>query len=137
MDLRGYAVDFKADPVYGRDKVPGFFLYNFTMKYGFDVESNQLCLRGDAFFLMNHLRKGVLFLNGRNIGRYWTAAGPQQTLYIANPYLKFSQIGFDYLFNTAMVFETDGLNDPPTIPLLTKPILNGPWKPPNVTSTFG
>ena len=112
---------------------PGFYLFNFTMKYGIDKESQKLCLEGDMFFLMNQFRKGVLFLNGRNIGRYWTHAGPQQTLFIPRPYLNFSSTNDDGNFNVALLFETDGADESPVIPLLTAPILNGPWNPPNVT----
>jgi len=26
--------------------------------------------------------KGVVFVNGKNLGRYWSTVGPQQTLYL-------------------------------------------------------
>lgn len=32
--------------------------------------------------------KGVAFVNGHNLGRYWPKMGPQLTLYIPRPYLK-------------------------------------------------
>ncbi|CAH0383732.1 unnamed protein product [Bemisia tabaci] len=32
--------------------------------------------------------KGVVFVNGRNMGRYWPSVGPQVTLYIPGCYLK-------------------------------------------------
>ncbi|XP_016397409.1 beta-galactosidase-1-like protein 2 [Sinocyclocheilus rhinocerous] len=31
-------------------------------------------------------RKGVVFINGQNIGRYWDA-GPQQALFLPGPFL--------------------------------------------------
>ena len=30
--------------------------------------------------------KGVIFINGKNLGRYWSI-GPQQTLYVPGPWL--------------------------------------------------
>lgn len=30
--------------------------------------------------------KGVVFINGKNLGRYWST-GPQQTLYVPGPWL--------------------------------------------------
>lgn len=30
--------------------------------------------------------KGVVFINGKNLGRYWSI-GPQQTLYVPGPWL--------------------------------------------------
>lgn len=32
-------------------------------------------------------KKGVAFVNGQNLGRYWSI-GPQQTLYLPGPWLK-------------------------------------------------
>jgi beta-galactosidase len=42
---------------------------------------------GDTFLDMEKWGKGIVFINGRNIGRYWSL-GPQQTLYIPGVYLK-------------------------------------------------
>lgn len=42
---------------------------------------------GDTYFDTRHLEKGLLWLNGRLIGRYWFI-GPQQTLYIPGCWLK-------------------------------------------------
>ncbi|KAK8762244.1 hypothetical protein V5799_026492 [Amblyomma americanum] len=36
----------------------------------------------DSFLRLSHWTKGVAFLNGFNLGRYWTPAGPQKTLYV-------------------------------------------------------
>ena len=32
--------------------------------------------------------KGVAFINGINLGRYWPARGPQNTLYVPKPFLR-------------------------------------------------
>ncbi|MCW1963289.1 glycoside hydrolase family 35 protein [Chryseobacterium viscerum] len=43
---------------------------------------------GDTFLDMRKFGKGIVFINGRNAGRYWSTAGPQQTLYIPGVWLK-------------------------------------------------
>lgn len=40
----------------------------------------------DTFLDMSDWGKGILFVNGFNLGRYFTA-GPQQTLYVPAPFL--------------------------------------------------
>ena len=41
----------------------------------------------DTFLHMEKWTKGVCFINGHNLGRYWIK-GPQQTLYLPAPWLK-------------------------------------------------
>lgn len=52
---------------------------------------------GDTFLDMEGWGKGIVFVNGRNIGRYWKV-GPQQTLYIPGVWLNKGE-------NTIVVFE--------------------------------
>lgn len=57
----------------------------------------------DTFIKLPGWGKGVVFINGRNLGRYWSI-GPQQTLYIPGPWLHRGN-------NQVIVFEeqeTDG-----------------------------
>lgn len=42
----------------------------------------------DTFLNVHDWGKGVVFVNGRNIGRYWPSAGPQKTLYVPGVWLK-------------------------------------------------
>lgn len=42
---------------------------------------------GDTFIDMSTWGKGIIFINGKNIGRYWNV-GPQQTLYIPGVWLR-------------------------------------------------
>jgi beta-galactosidase len=42
---------------------------------------------GDTFLDMEDWGKGIVFINGKNIGRYWHV-GPQQTLYVPGVWLK-------------------------------------------------
>ncbi len=44
----------------------------------------------DTFLDMRNWHKGIVFINGFNIGRYWSV-GPQQTLYIPAPLLRMGE----------------------------------------------
>jgi len=55
---------------------------------------------GDTFFDMRGWDKGIVFVNGHNLGRYWKV-GPQQTLYVPGAWLHRGR-------NTVVVFETGG-----------------------------
>ncbi|KAM8768168.1 beta-galactosidase-1-like protein 2 isoform 1-T1 [Acanthopagrus schlegelii] len=57
----------------------------------------------DTFIKLPGWSKGVVFINGKNLGRYWSV-GPQQTLYVPGPWLHRGD-------NQVIVFEeqeTDG-----------------------------
>ena len=41
----------------------------------------------DTFLDMSKWKKGVVWVNGHNLGRYWSI-GPQQRLYCPAPWLK-------------------------------------------------
>jgi beta-galactosidase len=73
---------------------------------------------GDTFLDVSELGKGVLWLNGRCLGRFWNI-GPQQTLYVPGPWLKQGEnsiVAYD-MFATSATYKLRGL---------TKPILDGP-----------
>jgi hypothetical protein len=55
---------------------PGFF------KGIFEIQSQPQ----DTYLLMKGWGKGVVFVNGHILGRYWKI-GPQQTLYLPAPWL--------------------------------------------------
>ena len=57
----------------------------------------QLKETGDTFLDMSEWGKGIVFINGINIGRYWHV-GPQQTLYVPGVWLKKGE-------NTIVIFE--------------------------------
>lgn len=42
----------------------------------------------DTFLDMSGWGKGVVFVNGFNLGRYWSTVGPQLTLYLPAPLLQ-------------------------------------------------
>jgi beta-galactosidase len=47
----------------------------------------ELAETGDTFIDLSAYRKGVVWINGHNLGRYWNR-GPQQRLYCPAPFLK-------------------------------------------------
>ncbi|KAG7222759.1 hypothetical protein INR49_016078 [Caranx melampygus] len=55
---------------------PGFFMGRL-FAYGYP---------SDTFVKLPSWEKGVVFINGMNLGRYWSI-GPQQTLYLPGPFL--------------------------------------------------
>jgi beta-galactosidase len=55
----------------------------------------------DTFLRLDDFHKGFVTVNGFNVGRYWTDAGPQKTLYIPGPVLKQGD-------NEIIVFELHG-----------------------------
>ncbi len=69
---------------------------------------------GDTFLDMRAWQKGIVFVNGINLGRYWQV-GPQQTLYLPGAWLKRGR-------NEIVVFET-GTTSARTVAGLTRPIL--------------
>jgi beta-galactosidase len=70
---------------------------------------------GDTFLDARGLGKGVVWVNGHNLGRFWTI-GPQQTLYLPGAWLQGGR-------NEVIIFDLD--NDPqPALQGLREPILN-------------
>ncbi|XP_024910735.1 beta-galactosidase-1-like protein 2 isoform X2 [Cynoglossus semilaevis] len=71
----------------------------------------------DTFIKLPGWNKGVVFINGKNLGRYWSR-GPQQTLYLPGPWLHTGE-------NQVTVFEeqnTDGRIQFTTVPDLGKTV---------------
>ncbi|QUH28654.1 glycoside hydrolase family 35 protein [Vallitalea guaymasensis] len=54
----------------------------------------------DTFILMDKWKKGVVYINGFNLGRYWEKA-PQRTLYVPGPLLRMGK-------NEVVIFELHG-----------------------------
>ena len=76
----------------------------------------------DTFLHLPNWRKGLAFINGHNLGRYWPVMGPQQTLYVPGFWIKPKcQI------NRIKIFEQDRAPlKNPTIKLIPYPIIDGP-----------
>lgn len=82
LQATGHWVSIRQRPSY-----PGFFQTKLYIK----------TQPKDTFVKLPGWGKGVIFVNGRNLGRYHSA-GPQQTLYLPAPWLKRGE-------NQLMVFE--------------------------------
>lgn len=72
-----------------KEGVPAFYRFEFEAKE-----------KGDTFLDFEGWGKGVAFINGFNLGRFWEI-GPQKRLYIPAPLLKEGK-------NEIVIFETDG-----------------------------
>ena len=70
------------------------------LKGEFDVEKV-----ADTFLRCDSLTKGQVWINGFNLGRYWTPEGPQKTLYIPAALLKEGK-------NELIIFEMDEVKEP-------------------------
>uniref|UniRef100_A0A2K6FWS9 Galactosidase beta 1 like n=1 Tax=Propithecus coquereli TaxID=379532 RepID=A0A2K6FWS9_PROCO len=74
---------------------------------------------GDTFLYLPGWTKGQVWINGFNLGRYWTKRGPQQTLYVPRPLL-FPR----GMLNKITLLELENVPSQPQIQFLDKPILN-------------
>ncbi|GHT48593.1 beta-galactosidase [Bacteroidia bacterium] len=79
---------------------------------------------GDTFLDMTNWKKGMVYVNGHNLGRYWEI-GPQQTLYLPGVWLKKG-------VNEIIILDLVGTTTP-TVKGLRQPILdvlrgNGAYK---------
>ena len=75
-----------------------------------------LAKTGDTFLDMRTWGKGIAYVNGHNLGRYWNA-GPQQTLYLPGCWLKAGP-------NEITIFEMHNTVKHETIHSLRTPILD-------------
>lgn len=90
-------------------------LQNMVGKPAFYQGTFTLNKTGDTFLEMRQWGKGIVFVNGHHLGRYWSV-GPQQTLYVPGVWLKKG-------LNEILIFEQ--LNDVKhtNIATVDKPIL--------------
>lgn len=85
-----------------KEGVPAFYRYTVHLE-----------TVGDAFADMSGFGKGVLFVNGVNMGRFWEV-GPCMTLFISSGFLREGE-------NEFVVFETEGRYQE-QIPLVNTPV---------------
>uniref|UniRef100_A0A8C6EXH1 Galactosidase beta 1 like n=1 Tax=Marmota marmota marmota TaxID=9994 RepID=A0A8C6EXH1_MARMA len=74
---------------------------------------------GDTFLYLPGWTKGQVWINGFNLGRYWTKLGPQHTLYVPRPLLLPRGA-----VNTITLLELENVPLQPQIQFLDRPILN-------------
>ncbi|XP_015234044.1 PREDICTED: beta-galactosidase-1-like protein [Cyprinodon variegatus] len=75
-------------------------------------------LAWDTFLKLNEWTKGQVWINGVNLGRYWPAWGPQQTLYVPGPLLSTS------LPNNITVLELERAPEHLRVLFMDRPQLN-------------
>ncbi|KAL7385231.1 hypothetical protein ABVT39_017945 [Epinephelus coioides] len=75
-------------------------------------------LAWDTFLKLNEWTKGQVWINGVNLGRYWPARGPQQTLYVPGPLLSTTQP------NNITVLELEGAPAHLRVLFMDRPQLN-------------
>lgn len=71
----------------------------------------------DTFVQLDGFTKGVVFVNGFNLGRYWNEQGPQKALYLPGPMLRHGE-------NEILVFELEH-TDVDFVDLTDRPRLDG------------
>ena len=105
------AIDFDADGVLPALKYkPGRAQGAAFWRGSFDVARN-----GDTFLDMSSWGQGIVWINGRCLGRYWSI-GPTQTMYLPGPWIKKGR-------NEIVVLDLTG-PDRAQIAGLAKPILD-------------
>ncbi|NXE02239.1 BGAL galactosidase, partial [Chaetorhynchus papuensis] len=72
----------------------------------------------DTFVKFPGWSKGLLWINGFNLGRYWTRRGPQQTLFVPGSVL---HVGHP---NNITVLELEGAPPTPLLVFLDRPLYN-------------
>ncbi|XP_060910295.1 beta-galactosidase-1-like protein [Labrus mixtus] len=77
-------------------------------------------LSWDTFLKLNGWTKGQVWINGMNLGRYWPARGPQQTLYVPGPLLSTTQP------NNITVLELEGAPAHLRVLFMDRPELDPP-----------
>ncbi len=100
------------------DKMPDVSSYAASYKAGTPViyeSSFELSSVGDTFLDMTKWGKGIVFINGINLGRYWKV-GPQQTLYLPGCYLKKGK-------NSIVIFEQQNDTKQQSLSGIKTPIL--------------
>lgn len=65
------------------------------------------------------LYQGQVWINGINLGRYWPARGPQQTLYVPGPLLSATKP------NNITVLELEGAPAHLRVLFINRPLLGG------------
>ncbi|KAH8035292.1 hypothetical protein HPB51_004533 [Rhipicephalus microplus] len=93
---------------------PAFFYGTFALPQSEDPL--------DTFFDPTGWGKGVVFVNGVNLGRYWPSIGPQVTLYVPGSILRPHPQE-----NTVILFETELVpSNSPTVRFVDTPNVDGP-----------
>ena len=66
--------------------------------YKGEIFVDEVC---DSFLRVDGFTKGFVTVNGKNLGRYYTSAGPQRSFYVPSCWLKQGK-------NEVIIFDSDG-----------------------------
>ena len=99
-----FAKDKKYTAAAAKENSPAYYKATFTLDK-----------TGDTFINMMNWRKGMVYVNGHNLGRFWEI-GPQQTLYLPGCWLKKGE-------NEIIIFDLTGPSEA-TTEGLSEPILD-------------
>ncbi|KAG8231348.1 hypothetical protein J437_LFUL012258 [Ladona fulva] len=107
-------------------KIPSLYMGFFTLPQDttpLTPHDSYLSLQG---WHKASICEGVAFLNGHNLGRYWTVAGPQLTLYVPGVYMLPPPAS-----NRLVLFELEkapcsSVESSCYVNLVSQPIINGP-----------
>jgi beta-galactosidase len=77
-----------------------------------------LAQTGDTFLDVSSLGKGLIWINGHTLGRFWNI-GPQETLYVPGPWLKQGK-------NEVVILDMFAVSGQRKLVGRMKPILDGP-----------
>jgi len=131
LDHKG--ITEKVELINGTDKkeLKNWLVYNFPVDYNFQKNvkyttkkvngpawykgSFNIVKKGDVFLDVSTWGKGMVWVNGHNLGRYWKI-GPQQTLFLPGVWLKKGK-------NEIIILDVDGPSKT-TVQGLSKPILD-------------
>uniref|UniRef100_A0A8C5HT96 Beta-galactosidase-like n=1 Tax=Gouania willdenowi TaxID=441366 RepID=A0A8C5HT96_GOUWI len=100
----------KSGPTYRREPSVGPAFYTGTLQPN--------GLNWDTFLKLHEWTKGQVWINGVNLGRYWPARGPQQTLFVPGPLLSTT------LPNTITVLELEQAPPQLRVLFMDRPHLN-------------
>ncbi|XP_067106534.1 beta-galactosidase [Osmerus mordax] len=95
---------------------PAFYVGSFAIPEGIPD------LPQDTYIYFPGWRKGQVWINGFNLGRYWPSRGPQVTLYVPASILSTA------MPNNVTVLELEGAPGPCTVKFTITPVLNATVK---------
>lgn len=103
IDRKGITNKVELETVSGKKEIKDWTIYNFPVDYAFQKNKKykstephgaawytatfHLNETGDTFLDMRKWGKGMVWINGHNMGRFWNI-GPTQTMYIPGVWLK-------------------------------------------------
>ena len=103
IDRKGITEKVEIETDFGKNKISDWQIYSFPVDYAFQKAKKykkakahnaawyrstfQLKETGDTFLDMSTWGKGMVWVNGHNIGRFWDI-GPSQTMYMPGAWLK-------------------------------------------------